>query len=171
MIGGRNSIAEWKKYLHRKSMYCGDMNSESAFHSAMRKLDNFIAARVSSTKGMIWNNGKLNPNVTIADVDAALKLFAKFGQANLDELGDPSEPDRLSGTPINNLFISQDDSKLDEWSASNNQNQGRADNFVPNKSTSFGKKIEQNAPAKQPKTPTVDERMAALTNLIENVEK
>jgi uncharacterized protein len=165
----KESTANWKKYLRSKALYNRD--SESAFHSSMRKLDDFIAARVPSTKGMIWRNGKINPNATIADVDAALTLLSKFGQATLDALGDPSEPDRLSGTPMNNLSISQEDSKLDEWSPSNNQNQGRADNFVPNTPTSSGKKTEQKAPEKQPQAPTIDERMKALTNLIENVEK
>jgi hypothetical protein len=137
----------------------------------MRKLDDFIAARVPSAKGMVWRNGKINPNATITDVDAALKLFAKFGQATLDDLGDPSEPDRLSGTPVNNLFISQEDANLDEWSPGGNQNQGREGSTTPSKTTSFGKKIEQKVPEKQPKAPTIDERMMALTNLIENIEK
>lgn len=164
--GTRNSIEDWKRFLYSKSL-CETMDSESAFHSAMRRLDNLIASRVPSTKGMIWRNGKINPNANIQDVNAALCLISKFGQADLDALGDPSDPNRLSGTPINNLFISQEDSKLDEWTPSNNQNQGRADNFVPNKSISFGKKQDGEVSKNQTKTMNINDRMKILTKILE----
>jgi len=168
----RNSIDDWKRYLQSKSLLHREiMGSESAFHGAMRRLDSLIASRVPSTKGMIWSNGQLNPNATIADVDAALTLLAKFGQATLDDLGDPSDSNRFSGTPLNSMFISQEDSNLDEWSPGGNQNQGREGSTTPKKLPFSGKKTEQKVPEKQPQTSTIDERMRAMTNLIENVEK
>ena len=86
-------------------------------------------------------------------------------------MGDPSDPNRLSGTPMNSMFISQEDSKLDEWTPSNNQNQGRADNFVPNKSISSGKKTENKSPEKQHKNINIDDRMKSLTDLMEISKK
>ena len=137
----------------------------------MRGIDNLIASSVPSAKGMIWRNGQLNPNVSIVDVDVALTLLSKFGQANLDDLGSPSDPNRLSGTPMNSMFISQEDSKSDEWSPGNSQNQGTEGSTTPRKIPSSGKKDSSELPEKQPKTMSVDERMQRLTNLIENVEK
>ena len=169
--GSRDSIDDWERYLKRKSLLQHTINSERAFHSAMRKLESLISFRIPSTKGMIWRNGRINPNVTIADVDAALTLLAKFGQATLDALGDPSEPDRLSGTPLNSLFISQEDANLDEWSPGGNQNQGREGSTTPRKIPSSGKDKSENPQEKQPLLSNIDERMKALTNLIENVEK
>jgi hypothetical protein len=166
----KNTIDDWKRYLHSKSQRIA-VDSERGFRRAMRGLDDLIAASVPSTKGMIWRNGQINPNVSIADVDVALTLLSKFGQANLDDLGNPSDPNRLSGTPMNSMFISQEDSKSDEWSPGNSQNQGTEGSSIPRKIPSSGKKDSSKTPEKQPKTINIDERMKRLTNLIENVEK
>ena len=85
--------------------------------------------------------------------------------------GDPSDPNRLSGTPMNSMFISQEDSKSDEWNPGNSQNQGTEGSSIPRKIPSSGKKDSSKIPEKQPKNMSIDERMKRLTNLIENVEK
>ena len=164
------NIDDWKRYLRSKSLSIA-IDSELSFHRAMRGLDSLIASSVPSTNGMIWRNGQLNPNVSIADVDTALTLLSKFGQANLDDLGDPSDPNRLSGTPMNSMFISQEDSKSDEWNPGNSQNQGTEGSSIPRKIPSSGKKDSSKIPEKQPKNMSIDERMKRLTNFIENVEK
>ena len=166
----RNTIEDWKRYLHSKSPGIA-IDSDLKFHRVIRGLDNLIAASVPSAKGMIWRNGKLNPNASISDVDAALTLLSKFGQANLDDLGDPSDPNRLSGTPMNSMFISQDDANSDEWSPTGNQNQGTEGSTTPRKIPSSGKESLPKTPEKQPKNLSIDDRMKQLTNLIENVEK
>lgn len=166
----KNTIDDWKRYLKSKSL-CESVDSDIAFRRAMRKLDSFIATQVPSTKGMIWRNGQVNPNASIADVNAALNLLSKFGQATLDDLGDPSDPDRLSGTPMNSMFISQEDSKSDEWNPGNSQNQGAEGGTNPLKLPSSGKMDSSKSPIKQLQNANVDERMEALMNLIENVKK
>jgi hypothetical protein len=158
----RNSIKDWKEYLQRKFLL--NTNSIRTFNSTMRRLDNLIASHAPSTKGMIWRNGKVNPNASITDVDTALSILQKLGQANLDDLGDPSDPNRLSGTPLNSMFISQEDSKLDEWTPGNNQNQSQTGSTTPKNTNLSGKKHPE-------KTPNINERMKALTNLMEISKK
>jgi hypothetical protein len=159
-----DTIDDWKKYLKSQNLYS---ETTESFRSAMRKLDNLIAAKVPSTKGMIWRNGNINPNASISDVHSALLLLPKLAQANLDDLGDPADPNRLSGTPMNSLFISQEDSKLDEWTPENNQNQSKSQNAAPNINNSSGNKTD-----KLPnKITNINDRMNSLMNLIENVKK
>ena len=170
MGNGSNSIDDWKRFLYSKD-FCSKDASEHTFKQAMIRLDSLIASRIPSTKGMIWRNGQINQNAAISDVDAALNLLNKFGQATLDDLGDPSDPNRLSGTPLNSMFISQEDSKLDEWTPENNQNQGRQGSTTPKKLLSPGKNIERKTPQNHLQNPTIDARMKSMMNLIENVKK
>jgi hypothetical protein len=163
-------IAQWKRFLQSKGL-CGAVPSDLEFKSGMRKLEGLLSEHCSSIKGMIWRNGKINPNATVADVDSALNLIAKFGQATLDDLGDPSDPDRLSGTPMNSMFISQEDSKSDEWSPGNNQNQGREGSTTPKNLSSSGKNQAQKTPEKPQKSTNINERMKQMINLIENMKK
>lgn len=158
-------VAEWKKYLNSLPVEGRD------FNRAMQRLDRLISTYIPSTKGMIWRRGQVNPAVSIADVTAALELLAKFGQANLDDLGSPSEPDRLSGTPLNSLFISQEDSKLDEWNPNGNQNQGVQGSTTPKNNLSSGKEKSPEVPEKNPNLVNIDERMRWLTKLIDEEKK
>jgi hypothetical protein len=161
----KNSIAEWKEYLENKSI---KIVSTRDYHNALRTIDNFIASHAPAAKGMIWRNGKVNPNASVTDVNAALILIAKFGQANLDDLGDPSDSNRLSGTPMNSMFISQEDSKLDEWSPGNNQNQSQTGSTTPKNINFSGKKRVSKIPEIKS---NINERMIALTDLLNNVKK
>ena len=158
-----NNINDWKKYLISKSI---SINSDRDFAKAMIKIDNIISSYVPSTKGMIWCNGKINPRANISDVDSALNLLSKFGQADLDALGDPSDPNRLSGTPLNSMFISQDESKSDEWTPGNNQNQGVSGSTIPKNNNSF-----DNKSTKKPQGSNTNDRMKRLTDLIEKIKK
>jgi hypothetical protein len=156
-----DKIDDWKEYLRSKHLY----NNKSSFPKIMSQLDNLISAQFPSAKGMIWRNGNINPNASINDVNQTLFLLSKFGQANLDDLGNPSDPNRLSGTPLNSMFISQEDSKLDEWTPENNQNQGRQGSSTPIKNPPPGKNnLKKN-------TPNIDDRMVQLTKLMDQVKK
>jgi hypothetical protein len=156
-----DKVDEWKEYLRSKHLY----GKDSSLPKVMRQLDNLISAKFPSTKGMLWRNGNINANASINDLNQTLNLLEKFGQANLDDLGDPSDPNRLSGTPLNSMFISQEDSKLDEWTPENNQNQGRQGSSTPIKNPSSGKNnIKKN-------TPNIDDRMQQLTKLMDQVKK
>lgn len=154
-----DSIDDWKKYLYTKGIV---IKSNRNFNKIMQSLDLKISSVVSSTKGMIWRKGQLNPTVTIADVDSALNLLAKFGQANLDDLGDPTAADARSGSPINQMFISQEDSKLDGFSPGTNQNQSRTSSTVPLNVDKENNKLSQ------PSIGNINDRMALLTKLIES---
>ena len=165
--GSTNSIADWKRFLYSKGL----CSNEHAFKQAMIRLDGLVASKVPSTKGMIWRNGNINPNATISDVETTLILLDKFGQATLDDLGDPSDPNRISGTPLNSMFISQEDSKLDEWTPENNQNQGRQGSSTPKKLIPSGNTNGNKTPEKHPQNTNIDSRMKAMMNLIENVKK
>jgi hypothetical protein len=176
------TILEWKKYLQSKGLYTGDVNSDvqdDAFKAGMQALEELITKKVPTVSGMIWQNGKINPGASIPDVEEALKLLGdaekkedkpaktsslKFGVTNFDELGDPTAPDFI-GTPFQQMFISQEDSKLDEWSPSRNQNQGTWQSDVPQKPE------EKEEPKPQENSQNIDERMQALLELMGTVKK
>lgn len=161
-------VIELKRYLQGKPI---SADAKREYDRRMREAEQVVSSAVPSVKGMIWNKGKINPNASVDDVTAALDLLSKFGQANLDDLGSPSDPNRLSGTPMNSMFISQEDSKLDEHTPGNNQNQGTEGSSVPTKITSSGKPSASKNPGKQPENANIDDRMRRLTKLIENVKK
>lgn len=159
---------ELKRYLQGKPV---SPEAKQEYDHRMLEAERIVSSLVPSTKGMIWRKGQINPNVSIDDVTAALDFLLKFGQACFDDLGSPSDPNRLSGTPMNSMFISQEDSKLDEHTPGNNQNQGTEGSSVPTKTTSSGKSRTSKIPGKQPETSNIDDRMKQLMKLIENVEK
>jgi hypothetical protein len=63
------------------------------------------------------------------------------------------------------MFISQEDSKCDEWSPSRNQNQGTWQSDIPQKPE--GSKT----PNQQEKSPNIDERMRALQEMLDTAKK
>lgn len=165
-----SSIIEWKRYLKNQGLFSGNVNSsciDSAFKLGMRNLENLLTKDIPSIQGMIWQGCAPNPIATVADVIEALGLLKsaslKIGQVDLDSLGKPG-PDQIS-TIFNQMFISQEDSKLDEHTPGGNQNQGRWQNDIP-------QKTEEVETPKQPQTsPGIDERMQLLTNLMDSVKK
>lgn len=156
-----DSIDDWKNYFKSKSII---IETNLDLDRAMCRLDKIISSYISSTKGMIWKNGKINPFITIADLDTALSLLSKFGQANIDDAGSLNDPTRFDGTPTNTLFISQDAANLDEWSQSGNQNQGAQLTSVPSKDHSVSDNPDE-------KTMNIDKRMEDLIKLIDSVKK
>jgi hypothetical protein len=168
-----SDVVEWKKYLQSKNLFIGDVNSSevnSSFKKGMKALEGIIVNEIPSVKGMIWKGSVINPNAKIADVEEALSLLSlykkalslKFGVANFDALGPPGE-DQIS-TIFNQMFISQEDSKLDEYTPENNQNQGRWQNDVP-------QEVDISKENKECKCPNIDERMKLLTELLDSVKK
>lgn len=165
------SIVEWKRYLKNQGLFSGDVNApeiDSAFKKGMQSLEEKLTKDIPCIEGMIWQGCAPNPTAVIADVEEALGLLKstaalKLGQADFDSLGKPG-PDQIS-TIFNQMFISQEDSKLDEHTPGGNQNQGRWQNDIP-------QKTEDVEPIKQPKTsPDIDERMQLLTKLMDSVKK
>jgi hypothetical protein len=163
-----NEIIAWKKYLTTKALYSGPINKDNnlEFKSAIKNLESLLTKHSPSIKGMIWKNNTVNKNVSIVDVNNALNLLSKFAQADLDALGPPDADQR--GTIINQMFLSQDMKNSDNWSESNNQNQGREGSTIPKNLNPSGKKITQEIPQKHQ---NIDDRMKALTDLLENVKK
>jgi len=167
------TIIAWKKYLQSKGLYSGDVNSDvpdDAFKSGMRSLEGMITKRVPTVAGMIWQGGQVNPQANIADVEEALKLLAEnspktsVAVANFDSLGPPTAPDFI-GTPFQQMFISQEDSKLDEYTPQGNQNQGKWQSDIPEKPADAKK------PKQQKTSPDIDERMRELSELIDSMKK
>ena len=165
-----DSIIEWKKYLKTEGLLKGNIsnsNIDFAFKIAMQNLEDSITKFVPSIKGMIWNG--FCPKASINDVKESLSLLklasTKIGQADFDSLGPPG-PDQIS-TIFNQMFISQEDSKLDEHTPGENQNQGRWQNdIVENKNIRNIENIEKF------KTNTdIDKRMKSLTKLIDTIKK
>jgi hypothetical protein len=184
-------IIEWKKYLQGKGLYKGDLTTDQqddAFKTGMQNLEAQITTKVPSVVGMIWQNGQINPQATIADVEEALGLLAqskkdktkekpqetpttkadliaaleKIGVTNFDELGSPDAPDFI-GAPFNQMFISQEDSKANETDPGKNQNQGAWQNPAPKK------------PEKAEKGPSglfadIDDRMMRLVDLMDELK-
>jgi hypothetical protein len=165
-----SSIFDWKKFLKNHGLFNGEVNSsdiDSAFKRGMQNLEDIFTKDIPSIKGMIWQGSVPNPSAVISDVEDALGLLKsaslKFGQADFDSLGKPG-PDQIS-TIFNQMFISQEDSKLDEHTPGGNQNQGRWQNNIP-------QTIESEEIVKHPKTsPDIDERMQLLTKLMDSVKK
>jgi hypothetical protein len=167
------TVIAWKKYLQGKGLYSGDINSDvqdDAFKSGMRSLEEMITKRVPTVAGMIWQGGQINPQANIADVEEALNLLGEnspktsVAVTNFDNLGPPTAPDFI-GTPFQQMFISQEDSKLDEYSPQGNQNQGKWQSDIPEKPAD-AKKTKQ-----QKTSPDIDERMRELNELIDSVKK
>ena len=198
-------VVMWKKYLQGKGLYSGDVNSgemDDAFKKGMQALEGTITKKVPTVAGMIWQNGQINPQATVQDIEEALKLlaqsekpaedteakpeaktasgrvrfdkdriaaafargFEKGAVANFDALGPPDDPEYI-GTPFKQMFISQEDSKLDDWSPKNNQNQGKWQSDVP----------EKPAKPQEPETPEpemdIEERMERLMKLMQSLKK
>ena len=172
-------IAEWKKYLQGKGLYSGDVNSpdiDDAFKRGMISLEGLLTKDIPAVSGMIWQGSALNPNATIADVEESLNLLQKhkqtktsslnierFGVADFDSLGPPGEDQR--STIFNQMFISQEDSKLDEHTPGKNQNQGRWLSDIPQKTE------EEETPKQQENSLDIDERMQLLIDLMDSVKK
>lgn len=188
------AIIEWKKYLQGKGLYKGDVTTDQqddAFKTAMQNLEAQIVAEVPAVKGMIWQNGQINPQATIADVEEALSLLAqhkkekaqekpaegtvsaeelkaaleKVGVANFDALGPPDAPDYL-GVPFKQMFISQEDSKANETDPSKNQNQGNWQNPAPKNTEKAEKKPKDRAVL----LTDIDERMSKLVDLMDELK-
>lgn len=157
-------IRDWKQYLSSKGLYAGiiDSNSDAAFKRAMVRLEDSIVERAPAVRGMIWRKGQINPRASIKDVDEALGLLS-IGVANFDALGDPTDPEYI-GTPFKQMFISQEDSKLDEYDPKNEQTHGRWMNPAP-KDPKKSKKPQQKVVS-----PDADERMKALVEMMEEIE-
>ena len=120
-----DKVSSWKKFLKQKGFYSGETNSEEvtiAFKRGMRVLDSFVSDRASSARGMIWTGKSIGSQASIRDVSKAIDFIGKFGVATLDALGPPPSVDDRG--IISQMFISQEDSKLDEWTPEGNQNQG-----------------------------------------------
>lgn len=165
-------VLKWKAFLKRIGMYSGDTFSseeDDLFKSAMQALEKSITDSVPSVKGMIWQNGKINPSADIADVEEALSLLKKKANyqglrkvsvTNFDELGSPTASDYLD--PITNaMFISRDDSQINEVHPGNNQNQGAFQGDVP---------IDVEEPVELPKSEDIDDRMQMLVQLMDSLE-
>ena len=158
-----NGIPQWKVFLLGKDLYEGDVTSadvDAGFRRAMVRLDDTVAAFTPSAQGMIWRNGQINSRASISDVECALKLIR--GQASMDALGPPGEDSR--STIFNQMFISQEDSKIDEYHPQTNQNQGKTQSDIPEKSDEPKEEIQVKKPT------NVDQRMLELTELIESLE-
>lgn len=128
-------IRDWKILLSSYNLYpkdnCTSYSIDPEFRKGMVILQKVISTIAPSTKGMIWKNGSINRNANPNDVKHALSLI-KNSQVGLDELGSPSADDYY-GNIINNMFISREDSNIDEWSPTQNQNQGLINNPAPKK--------------------------------------
>jgi hypothetical protein len=190
------TIIEWKKYLQGKGLYKGDVTTDEqddAFKTGMQNLEAQIASEVPSVVGMIWQNGQINSEAKITDVEEALSLLAqskrdeakdkpqktptttadlvtaleKIGVANFDALGPPDAPDFI-GAPFNHMFISQEDSKANETDPSKNQNQGTWQNPVPKKEPE--KKLEKKPKNRSGLLADIDERMKMLVDLMSELK-
>lgn len=173
-------ITEWKNYLRGKGLYSGDVNSleiDDAFKRGMISLEGMLSKDVPAVSGMIWQGSGVNPKATTADVEEALTLLSqhknqkkkasiqieRFGVAPFDALGPPGEDQR--STIFNQMFISQEDSKLDEHTPGKHQNQGRWQSDIP-------QKVEEEEIPKQHKTsPNIDDRMQQLVELMDSIKK
>lgn len=157
-------IQDWKLYLSSKGLYAGTIDSISdvTFKRAMVCLEDAIVEQAPAVRGMIWRKGQVNPNANIKDVDEALELLS-IGVANFDALGDPTDPEYI-GTPFKQMFISQEDSKLDEHDPRNEQTHGRWMNPAPKDPKKSTK------PQQKEISPDADERMKALIELMEGIE-
>lgn len=126
------------------------------------RLEDAIVERAPAVRGMIWRKGQVNPNASIKDVDEALGLLS-VGVANFDALGDPTDPDYI-GTPFKQMFISKEDSKLDEHDPRNEQTHGRWMNPAP-KDPKKPKKPQQKLV-----NPNTEDRMKVLVEMMEDIE-
>lgn len=147
---------KWKKYLNKKGLYSGDLLSNKLdieLRTGMRLLEKIISNKAPAIKGMIWRKGDINTSATIEDVDRSLSLLS-LGQATLDELGSPNDPDHFSG-PINQMFITQEQSKISDTSP-RNQSSGAWQSDIPKNKSS--------------KTPTKTEEFEDITNLVNLIE-
>ena len=186
------AILEWKRFLKGIGLYSGDVTSDEmdeVFKSGMQALEGKISKDVPSVVGMIWSNGKINPQASIADVQEALKLldeskkkepqkgasvfgrFERFAQANVDAL-DSQMGDALSGTPFSQMFISQDAT-----------NQPIKDNLIPTQGAGTpgaweAKSKEKGSKKEAPKTQklddvgtmNIDDRMSNLAKLMDDLD-
>jgi hypothetical protein len=165
-----SSIVEWKRYLKTQGLFNGDVNSpgiDPVFKKGMQDLERMLTKDIPSIEGMIWQRCAPNPMAVVADVEEALGLLKssslKLGQANFDDLGKPG-PDQIS-TIFNQMFISQEDSKLDEHTPGGNQNQGRWQNDIPQETE------DVKIPKPNINSPDIDERMQHLVELMDSVKK
>lgn len=157
-------VIEWKRYLSSHGLDAGNIESndiDSVFIRAILKVEGILAKVNPLVEGMIWRNGKLNSLVTINDVDTALKCL---GVADFDSLGPPNDPEFI-GTPFKQLFISQEDSKLNETDPRHNQNQGNFQVQLPIDAIKTEPKITTN------KTDDIEKRMKMLMLLMDQIEK
>ena len=136
------------------------------------KLENFISKSASpKDRCQIWDSSKdcLRKGIDLNDVKAAIRLLgkyeriAKFGIVDLDSLGPPDAPDYI-GSYWNQMFISQEDSKINETDPKDNQNIGNWQNAVPN---------EKTTPPSKSKglNPDLNDKIERLVYLIEKMEK
>lgn len=163
--------------MSEKDLYTGDIWSsemDEDFKRAIRSFESNIAKHIPVTKGIIWNNETIG--TTVEDAKEAMYLLDlyKEGQATLDALGPPDE--NRDGTYFSQMFISQDDSNLDEWSPNKNQNQGTWQNPVPQKDEDSEENLEEKTQEleieKQPEMAgNVNSRMKQLFNLMDTLKK
>lgn len=171
------NVLKWKKYLSQQDLYTGDVFSpemDDDFKRAIASFEFYITKRIPVVKGMIWKDNQIK--TTVQDAKEAmhlLSLLEKRGQATLDALG-PPEDNRSS--IFNQMFISQDDAKSNEWSPNKNQNQGTWQNPVPKKDHESEEKSSEKADGielmKQPETAeNVNDKMTRIFNFIDFLKK
>jgi hypothetical protein len=171
-------IKNWKIFLNKLGLYDGNLNSETQdlnFKCALQLLEKSITKYVPAAQNLIFSQGRLNSKASLKDVKNALNLINKFevylklpdkiGQApSFDSLPNPTDPDYL-GSYINEMFVSQEDSKSDNFSPKDNQNIGNWISGVPEENSSdFGKNMSSN-------NEEVNNRMEKLINLMKNIKK
>jgi len=90
-----------------------------------------------------------------------LKSIKKEAQVGLSDLGPPGQ-DQI-GPYADNMFISQEDSKIDEYTPQGNQNIGKFQLDVP-------KNVQkEEAPISYKKPSNTNQRMSQLTKLMESL--
>lgn len=154
-------IKEWKKYLHSKNLYLGNLNSQDMdllFKLAMIRLEKQISDKIPSVKGMIWYNNSINKNASIKDVDTALSLLKIAEDYNTP----PTENPSLNDLPPTVPFISQDEANQDEWNSKTHQNSGKWQNPL-------SKNKQNNKLPKEKQTVLLVKELDDLVNLIEDM--
>jgi hypothetical protein len=90
--------------------------------------------------------------------------YNKFSIADLDALGDPTDYDNNRGSYINEMFISQEDSKQDSFSPQNSQALGQEHYKLPNDSD------KNNKSKSSKKIDNIAEKMNILTDEIKKLK-
>lgn len=167
------NVLNWKRYLTEQELYTGDVCSSDMnddFKRAIASFESYITDRIPIAKGMVWSNNQIRTTVKDAKEAMYLLTLYKQGQATLDAIG-PIDESR-EGSYFNQLFISQDEAKADEWSPNKNQNQGTWQNPLPKKDFYLQKLPGNEKQEIQPeKAENINSRMNLLVDFIESQKK